>query len=81
MLVQFQLTFKFASLKQLPFKRFNSYSPLRGVKDQCLTHTRFPAWIIGIIAAYIFVEYPNGSIRIPKVFTSDENSATKASNY
>lgn len=35
-----------------------------------MTHTRFAAWFVGIIAGYVFVEFPHGSVQIPKVFTS-----------
>lgn len=32
------------------------------------THIRLSAWIIGFYTGYILTEFPNGSIRIPKVF-------------
>lgn len=31
------------------------------------THIRFPSWLIGFIVGYILLEYPKGSIHIPKV--------------
>lgn len=31
------------------------------------THLRLPSWIIGFITGIIFVDYPMGTIRIPKV--------------
>lgn len=32
------------------------------------THFRFPAWLIGFIAGYILCEFPQGTVRIPKVW-------------
>lgn len=32
------------------------------------THLRLPSWLVGFITGCILVEYPMGTIRIPKVF-------------
>lgn len=52
--------------------RINSLSFYRYQKSLVIvyipTHIRFPPWLIGFITGCLLVDYPIGSVRIPKVW-------------
>lgn len=43
------------------------FSPRKYDLDHYPTHSRLSSWLIGVIAGYFFVEFPQRSINIPKV--------------